>query len=100
VRHTEREAVGRCSTCGGFYCRECVVDHAGRLVCAGCLGKTTKAAAEGGKPRRRLATLRRAAVFATAVLVLWILFSSIGSLLLSVSPDFHEGTVWHRIGGE
>lgn len=95
MRHTEREAVARCSSCGGFYCRECVVDHAGRLVCASCLAKTTAASAEA-KPKRSFAGLRRGVTLIAAVLVLWVLFYTVGSLLLSVPADFHEGTIWRR----
>lgn len=35
--HEMREAVCRCTGCSRSFCRECVVDHDGRLVCAGCL---------------------------------------------------------------
>ncbi|WP_138223125.1 rhomboid family protein [Nibricoccus aquaticus] len=97
VRHTEREAVARCSTCGGFYCRECVVDHAGRLVCASCLTKAARAA-EPVKSKRSFAGLRRGVTLVAAVLVLWVIFYAVGSLLLSMPPELHEGTVWKRIG--
>lgn len=91
--------MARCSTCGGFYCRECVVDHAGRLVCATCLAKTAVASAKE-KPKRSFARVRSGVTIAASVLVLWVLFYTIGSLLLSVPPDFHEGTIWQRVGGE
>jgi hypothetical protein len=95
VRHSEREAVARCSSCGGFYCRECVVDHEGRLVCASCLAKAAAAAAPRA-PRKNFAALRRGVVLALSGLLVWFLFYAIGSLLLSVPPDFHEGTIWKR----
>ena len=97
MRHTEREAVARCSTCEGFYCRECVVDHSGRLICARCLAKTTAASTEA-KPKRSFAGLQRRILLVAAVLLLWTLFYATGSLLLSVPPDFHEGTIWSRMG--
>lgn len=99
MRHIEREAVARCSSCGGFFCRECVVDHAGRLVCASCLAKTSAASATSGR-KRDLSRIRRAATLALSGLVLWMIFHAIGSLLLSMPADFHEGTVWRRSGVE
>jgi hypothetical protein len=92
VRHAEREAAARCSRCGGFFCRECVVDHKGRLVCADCLAR---AAAPGErKPRRSWAGFRRGLALLAAVCVLWILFYAIGSWLLGMPGEFHDGTVW------
>jgi hypothetical protein len=76
-----------------------VVDHAGRLVCATCLAKTTAASAEA-KPKRSFAGLQCAVTLAAAVLVLWMIFYAVGLLLLSVPPQFHEGTIWRRMGME
>jgi len=28
--------------------------------------------------------------------MLWMIFYAIGSLLLSIPADFHEGTIWRR----
>jgi late competence protein required for DNA uptake (superfamily II DNA/RNA helicase) len=35
--HAQREAVSRCPACARFYCRECVTEHGGRLLCRACL---------------------------------------------------------------
>jgi hypothetical protein len=94
VRHVEREAVARCSRCGGFFCRECVVDHTGKLVCAGCLAKAT--AVNAPKSKRSWEVSRWGLSLVLAVLVLWILFYAMGSLLLSVPGDFHDGTIWRK----
>ena len=37
LRHETREAVCRCPGCKQFFCRECVTEHGGRLLCAPCL---------------------------------------------------------------
>jgi hypothetical protein len=92
ARHGEREAVAKCARCSGFFCRECVVDHAGKLVCAGCLAKTMTAAAP--RPKRSWAGLRRTVSLLVGVGVLWVLFYAIGSLLLRMPAEFHDGTVW------
>jgi hypothetical protein len=69
-----------------------VVDHAGKLVCADCLARATAPAAR--KTKRPWTGLRRALALLTAVAVLWILFYAVGSLLLSMPGEFHDGTVW------
>ena len=37
--HEAREAACRCPACGRSYCRECVSEHEGRLLCAACLSR-------------------------------------------------------------
>jgi len=43
--HAHREAAGRCVACEHTYCRECLTEHAGRLMCSRCLGATAQAQA-------------------------------------------------------
>jgi hypothetical protein len=94
VRHVEREAVARCSSCGGFFCRECVVDHGGKLICAPCLAKA--AAMEAPEKKRSWTGVKRVATLVLGGLVLWVLFYAMGSLLLSVPGEFHDGAIWRR----
>jgi hypothetical protein len=89
--HGRREAVARCMECGRFFCRECVTEHDGRLVCASCLARVT-----GAKPvkRRRLAVISRAAQLALGALVLWLFFYALGFGLLAIPSKYHAGDVW------
>jgi hypothetical protein len=91
LNHGLREAVARCPECAQHFCRECVAEHDGRLVCAGCL----KRLAVGRTPRRVLlgAVFRVAAACAGGI-ALWLCFYGLGQLLLSVPSEFHEGSVW------
>lgn len=93
ARHGEREAVARCPACGGHFCRECVVEHDGRLLCASCLAKLS--VGRGGEApkvwRRRLVG---AGGLVAGVLVLWTFFYAVGFGLSRVPPDFHDGTIW------
>jgi hypothetical protein len=77
--------------CGRFFCRECVTEHDGRLVCASCLARVT-----GAKPvkRRRLAVISRAAQLALGALVLWLFFYALGFGLLAIPSKYHAGDVW------
>ena len=66
ARHAAREAAARCPACGEFFCRECVVEHAGKPLCASCLASITTVA----RRRERLAGVRLAGAVAGG-LVLW-----------------------------
>ena len=37
--HPDREAVARCVGCETLYCRECVAEHDGRMLCSACLAQ-------------------------------------------------------------
>jgi hypothetical protein len=91
--HPEREAAARCPGCRRFYCRECVTEHAGRVLCAACLRDRSRTAV----PRAlRLGRLFAAAPFLLALLLLWLGFYGAGRLLLAVPSQFHDGTVWEQ----
>lgn len=91
TRHPEREAAARCPSCTGFFCRECIVEHEGRLLCAACLSKLARTT---DRRLQRWAAVRRIAVATAGACVLWLCFDGIGSLLLKIPPAFHDGTVW------
>lgn len=92
LRHPVREAVAQCPACGGAFCRECVVEHDGRVLCADCLARAAAAAASARPPR--FTALGRAVAAAAGGLVLWLCFYELGALLLKIPPGFHDGTVW------
>jgi hypothetical protein len=83
ARHAERDAAARCPACGGFFCRECVVDHGGRLLCASCLAR--EVTPESAAVRRRWARLRGLASIAAAVTLLWTVFFCSGELYLIIA---------------
>jgi hypothetical protein len=95
VRHDSREAIARCPSCGGFFCRECVVEHDGRLVCSTCLQKVATAAAAVPKISWFARAVQVGGVTLT-VFVTWLLFYALGSTLVHIPPDVHEGTFWKR----
>jgi hypothetical protein len=92
ANHNEREAIARCLRCGGFFCRECVTEHDGRLTCAVCLAKLPEA---GKRPGTNfVSTLAALATFAIGLLIAWVFFYYVGWFLLGLSDSFHEGHVW------
>jgi len=91
LNHPVREAAARCPQCGGFFCRECVTEHDGRVMCAACLRKTAR---RTEARRRSFAPVLRVGAAACGVLVAWLVFHTLGQLLLSMPASFHEGTLW------
>ncbi len=92
ANHEGREAAARCPRCRLYFCRECVTEHEGQIVCAACLA----GASTGAGPRRRrlAAAVGPAARLARGVVLAWLFFSLTGKALLAVPASFHEGTVW------
>jgi hypothetical protein len=84
--HPGREAVCRCTGCTRTFCRECVVEHDGRLICATCL--QTQTAAPSATSRVRTV---RTLVFATAGFVAsWVFFYMAGAFLVSLGLSWDD----------
>ena len=90
--HRAREAVARCPHCGRFFCRECVTEHDGEVVCAVCLRGLSQ-----GQTRRRARWQagRLAVACAAGLIVTWLSFHAVGRLLLRLPETFHEGVPAH-----
>jgi hypothetical protein len=86
--HPSREAAARCPSCRQPFCRECVTEHDGRVLCAGCLRKLATS-----KARRplRLGFLWRPVQIALGLGLAWFAFYLIGMALLQTPAAWHEG---------
>ena len=83
--HPSREAVVRCPECARFYCRECVVEHVGRMICSDCVAGATAAAAAG-----RFPTFRWSVLAAGGFLLAWLIFYYLGVAFARVPSNFFE----------
>jgi hypothetical protein len=89
--HDFREAAARCPVCRNAYCRECVTEHEGRVVCASCLKKMPTATAAS---RRRIARLAGGVLPILGLLLAWLVFYGVGRVLMLIPADVHDGTAW------
>lgn len=92
-RHANREAAARCPQCRRFFCRECVTEHAGRVICSACL------AALPEHNVRRGDFLRRAGLGAAAgagFVAVWLAYFGIGHWLAQRPSSFHETSLWRE----
>jgi hypothetical protein len=83
--HPSREAVVRCPECARFYCRECVIEHLGRMICSDCVANKTAASTAG-----RFPTLRWSVFAAGGFLLAWVIFYYLGVALARVPSAFFE----------
>ncbi len=92
--HPAREAAARCVECGRFFCRECIAEHEGRLVCAGCLVRLSRAT------HRLARTWPRTARALGGVLLgffgAWLFFYAAGRTLMTLPSEFHARQWWHE----
>src|SRR3989442_6005482 len=79
--HAGREAVVRCPECGQFFCRECVTEHADRMICATCLRKL---AAMPLTRRPSFVNTLRVVQLTLGALVVWVFFYWTGQILLQL----------------
>ncbi|MDB6055953.1 MAG: rhomboid family protein [Verrucomicrobiales bacterium] len=93
LNHGDREAVARCPECIQFYCRECISEFNGRVVCSSCLKKSTGIE---NKKRGSLAWLLIPFYLGIAIFVSTLFFYTIGQALIKIPSSFHDGTVWQK----
>jgi hypothetical protein len=86
VLHPDREAAVRCVACRRYYCRECVTENSGRMLCAHCQRQ------EKGIAPRRSSAARWGAVSLLGILTAWALFYYVGMQFARVPSVFHGGT--------
>jgi hypothetical protein len=92
--HAEREAAARCPECKRFFCRECVSEHDDRVLCAACLVKRTRPGFTKRYHLRGVVVMLQAMV---GLVLLWLVFYTIGRILLNIPDTFHEGAVWRDL---
>lgn len=91
--HSLREAVARCPECGRFFCRECVTEHEGRVLCASCILRLVQPEIKHrGWTRRAL----RVIACVASIVFLWLFFYSLGKGLSELPSTFHEQTLWQQ----
>ena len=94
LNHAEREAAARCPSCRSHFCRECVSEYQGRILCAPCLAKAAVAARTDTGWKRAWIPVGAAAGIALA----WLFFLSLGQVLLLIPAPYHDGIWKHEAG--
>src|SRR6187551_3395891 len=88
LNHPRREAAARCTSCGQPFCRECVTEFEGRMVCGVCHREKSQAKAKPGRDWFIVSTQQQATV---GLVALWLSAWFLGSVLVSIPSEVHEG---------
>ena len=88
LNHPAREAAAICPQCRRFFCRECVAEHADRILCAACLATPPAAPSSRAGPLGRVVPVVR---LLAGLLLAWFYFYLVGQALLMI-PDPVHGT--------
>jgi hypothetical protein len=91
LNHALREAVARCPECRQCFCRECITEHDGRVICAACLKQLVRLPLF---QRPAFAGVLRVLQCMAGLFVAWFFFHLVAEMLLKLPSDFHEGTLW------
>jgi hypothetical protein len=85
--HPAREAVVRCPECRRFYCRECVTEHLGRMICGECFASLTQPGVASGRSH----SILWMTFGLGGLLIAWLIFYYLGVFLARIPSDFHSG---------
>lgn len=85
--HPQREAAAMCRECRRTFCRECVIDSGGELICASCLRVRVKPKVEG---RTRFRALAGVLQVGAALVASWFFFYMTGRIFVTVEPPLHR----------
>lgn len=83
--HVQRAAAARCPACKRYFCRECVTEHKGKVLCCACLAGRDRTTS-----RARLPSLTLAALAGVGLLAGWAFLYCIGSYLLRLGSEFYK----------
>lgn len=85
LNHAAREAVAQCPTCKRFFCRECITEHAGRMICVKCVNALTR----GAQKTARAVRARWTVTAVAGLLIAWLVFYYLGLTLARIPSKFH-----------
>ena len=89
--HSQRMASARCPQCKRYFCKECITEHRGKVLCTVCLAQTALAASD---KHTRWAFLIHPMQFVVGLFMIWVFFYCFAQVLLLIPTSFHEGSLW------
>ena len=94
LNHPRREAAARCTSCGQPFCRECVTELDGRMVCGPCYQAKTQAPVAKKRDWFLLSVALQALI---GLALIWWNARMLGERLMQPTSSFHEGHVWEQL---
>lgn len=84
--HPPRSAAARCPECKTYYCRECITEHEGQVICASCLDERT----DEDEREDQTSGLVCLAYGLLGGLLTWLFFHGIARSLIELSEPLQE----------
>ncbi|MGA1842815.1 MAG: rhomboid family protein [bacterium] len=91
--HPDREAVAICLSCNNYFCRECVTEHKGKVLCKPCLYKGKR---KSVKRKKVPLLIRAASAILVGLFMCYFLFYSLGYTLSIIPDKFHQGDYFEQ----
>lgn len=85
--HPGREAVSRCPECRRYFCRECVNEYEGRLLCAVCVRKMVAPASVAKRSPVVTGAIGQGLL---GLLAAWFFYYSLGQVLTLLPSRYHD----------
>lgn len=83
--HALREAAVQCPSCKRFFCRECVTEYDGRMMCVTCVARFAKGDPNVARSRK----IRWAVSALFGIFIAWFVFYYLGQTLARIPSQFH-----------
>ncbi|MBN1865333.1 MAG: hypothetical protein JW808_10565 [Victivallales bacterium] len=98
--HAGREAAARCPQCSRFFCRECITEHKGKMLCKECLSLMERKKDTAAQWKRVMARSLMLTFFFFGFLISWAFFFWTGRLLAAIPHKFHGSGFLESLAGE
>lgn len=89
--HPDRVAVAKCPGCSRFFCRECVTEHEGKMMCRECI-EMSLVSEEKSPSGVSLINMIPFACAVLGLLALLLFFVLFGKIVGAIPSEFHSGT--------
>jgi hypothetical protein len=86
LNHALREAAVQCPSCKRFFCRECVTEHEGRMICVACVTALTR----NENRTARTARAKWSVLALAGIMIAWLVFYYLGEALARMPSQFHD----------
>jgi len=94
VNHSSRESVAICPVCSKTYCRECITEHKGKMLCRNCLEEQIQKNNKAKKNRTKIKATIMIVLFVTAFFSSWFFFALTGYFLASMPQKYHLSKIF------
>jgi hypothetical protein len=91
--HAGREASARCPVCGKDFCRECITEHKGKMLCVNCLKENTRKKIDR---RKILVPVFYTILLAVTLIAIFLCFVSMGRGIAFREVDKHQGASFKK----